>query len=87
MYTQDDLEQARADLRQQQERWDNYSGNKPDKYRFSIKGAGECMRTQMAVKEVVANATTLLRLESGPYAFAHRGSQSAGLLEPPSSQE
>lgn len=41
----DDLKQAHADLEPWQERWDNYSGNNPNKYRSSIKSAGERVRT------------------------------------------
>lgn len=37
MYTLEDLQAARADLERWQGRWENYSGNNPDKYRADIK--------------------------------------------------
>jgi hypothetical protein len=36
-----DLEAARVDLASLQERWDNYSGNNPDKYKTKIRLATE----------------------------------------------
>lgn len=39
MYTLSDLEKARADLSEWQRRFDNYSGNNPNKFRTDIRNA------------------------------------------------
>lgn len=39
MYTEIDLENARAELAVLRQRWENYSGNNPDKYQSDIKAA------------------------------------------------
>lgn len=36
-YTKGDLDKARAALRREVERWENYSGNNPNKYESSIR--------------------------------------------------
>lgn len=39
MYTLEDLENARAKLKHQEERWSSYRGNNPNKYRSDVKSA------------------------------------------------
>jgi hypothetical protein len=44
MYTIEDYEEARAELRRWDERWANYSGNNPDKYQADLKAARKKVR-------------------------------------------
>ena len=45
MYTINDLELAQIEMDQWNERWDNYSGNNPNKYQSNIKIAARKVRT------------------------------------------
>lgn len=44
MYTLEDYENAKAELASWNERWENYSGNNPDKYQADIKAAERKVR-------------------------------------------
>lgn len=44
MYTLDDYEKAKSELRRWSDAWDNYSGNNPDKYQADIKAARRRVR-------------------------------------------
>lgn len=44
MYTLEDLEAARAELKRWEDRWDRYDGGNPDKYRSSIRSAADRVR-------------------------------------------
>lgn len=44
MYTLQDYEKAKAELRAVQTRWENYSGNNPDKYQADLKAARSRIR-------------------------------------------
>ena len=44
MYTLEDYEKARAELTLWNERWDNYTGNNPDKYQTDIRDAARKVR-------------------------------------------
>lgn len=44
MYTLEDYEEAKAEHRRWVERWDNYTGNNPEKYQTDIRNAATRMR-------------------------------------------
>jgi hypothetical protein len=50
-YTLADLERAKSDLAAWQQRWDNYTGNNPDKYQADIRSArAEVQRIEQYLK-------------------------------------
>jgi hypothetical protein len=44
MYTLDDYEKAKSELKRWSDAWDNYSGNNPNKYQADIKAASRLVR-------------------------------------------
>lgn len=45
MHTLDDYKAAKAELEQLNQKWENYSGNNPDKFRANITAAGAKVRS------------------------------------------
>lgn len=62
-YTRDDLKKAQAELRRELERWDNYSGNNPNKFQASL----QSLRSQVDIIKAELIRTGIVETpESGP---------------------